>query len=102
MTDKPKPDGWYRAIPKTNTGVFKRAGVPFGLFVNLTFICFFIGGWWDQYLTAAAVFLGGIYVARFVTDEDDRWWAILVERAQSGSRRFTLNRFRSFKPFLDT
>lgn len=102
MTDKPKPDGWYRAIPKTNTGVFKRMGVPFGFFINLCFIGFFIGGWFDQWLTAAVVFFGGVFVARLATEEDERWWAILVERLYSWLLRVIRNRLRSFKPFLDT
>lgn len=102
MANKPKPPGWSRHIPKTNTGVFKRAGVPFGLFVNLTFACFFIAGWFDQYITGVLVWLAGLYVARLVTDQDDRWWAILIERLQSWLRRVTRNRFRSIKPFLDT
>lgn len=102
MAENPKPDGWSRHIPKTNTGVFKRAGVPFGFFINLTFVCFFVAGWFDQYLTALAIFGGMIWVARELTEKDDRWWAILVERSQSWSRRVAGNRFRSFKPFLDT
>lgn len=102
MTDKPKPNGWYRTIPKTNTGVFKRMGVPFGLCVNITFSCFFIGGWFDQYLTAIAIFLVSMFLARHVTEQDDRWWAILVDRLHTWLFRLVTNRFRSFKPFLDT
>lgn len=97
-----KPEGWFRKIPVTNQGVFKRAGVPFGFFMHSGFVCFFIGGWFEQPLTAFSLFSAAIYVARQLTEKDERWWDTLTAKMRSWTVRFIKNRGRMFKPFLDT
>ena len=102
MAHDEKPNGWYRNIPKTNQGAFKRNGVPFGFFMHVGFACIFVGGWFGQYLTAFGLWLGAMYVARQLTTHDDRWWDILSAKFAVWARRYVKNRFRSFRPFLDT